>query len=133
MKHAAAAMMMAMTMTTLMFWVTGCGTTVVTGDANMGRGATGHANGDDITGHCELVLPTGQVSSCTDVTLFLRAPDDGEERRAEMNGETFAFRDLHRRSYVLSAASSLYELQTNVKNEVTPGQTLKIRIRAKAR
>jgi hypothetical protein len=88
----------------------------------------------EIGGTCELIV-RGQREprTCEDITLFIRNPADGQQRRAEMIGGKFKFTGLSKGSYRLDAASSKYDLETNVKNEVTPGQTLKIRILAKPR
>ena len=128
-------------------WVLiGCGVKVLTGESSMsGAGApakpfgvaTGPvADGDDqeIVGTCELILPTQkEPRTCGEISLFIRNPADGQERRAEITGPKVRFTGLTKGSYRLEAASSKYDLQTNVKNEVTPGQTLKIRILAKPR
>jgi hypothetical protein len=109
--------------------LTACGTAIVTGSDQTSR----MADEGEIVGECTLLLPGERTAGCEDVALFVRSPDDGEERRAELIGQKFIFRDLHRRSYVLNAVSSKYDLETNVKNEVSPGQTIKIRLRAKTR
>ena len=90
---------------------------------------------DDITGRCEMVVanrPEGSVP-CDGISLFLRSPRKGEERRATIDGFNFRFSNLNQRSYVLSAASAGYDVETNVKSELTPGQTIKIRVRANPR
>lgn len=91
--------------------------------------------GSDVTGRCEVVAPdhAGGVAPCDGITLFLRNRPSGEERRAEINGFDFTFRNLNHRSYVLSAASPGYNIDTNVRDEVTPGQVVRLRVRATPR
>ena len=125
--------------------VAGCGAKIVTGDQAMGasdsppqtyglaRTPVSPMADHEIVGTCELIVNGQEPRTCEDVSLFIKNPADGEERRAEMTGAKFKFKGLNKNSYRLDAASSKYDLETNVKNEVTPGQTLRIRILAKPR
>lgn len=92
-------------------------------DANSGRAS-------EIVGHCELIV-AGKPRPCTGVTLRVRR--DGEERVASVSGFDFKFENLTRDHYRLEATHPRYGLVTPQKDDVSPGQTLKLTLRAKSR
>lgn len=84
----------------------------------------------EVVGHCELIV-RGKRRPCTGVVLKLRR--DGEERQASVSGFDFRFENLTRDRYRLEATHPRYGLVAPQKDDVSPGQTLKLTLRAKAR
>ena len=113
-----------------------CASTAHVAQAPAAAAAGSAIDGDtDVTGRCEMVMNDrqGQPAPCDGIALFLRNPQSGEQRRATLDGYQFRFSGLKSRSYVLSAASAGYDVETNVRDEVTPGQVVRLRVRATRR
>jgi hypothetical protein len=87
-----------------------------------------------IWGDCEVTVPgESKPRPCTNVHLVLQSSREGEERTAVVDGFNFRFNDLKESKYKLTADSPDLQLETFEKGMLSPGQKLKIRLKAKPR
>lgn len=85
-----------------------------------------------IVGRCEMIVEGDKdVRPCTELTLMLKS-QSGDQRRGLVDGFNVKFIDLKDGTYALTASAENYDVTTDTR-ELTPGQTVKIRVQAKAR
>jgi len=89
-----------------------------------------------IFGRCEVWMEGEKAPrSCSQLQLVLKSSRDNEQKMAVVEGFNFQFVDLKQDSYKLGVSSENYDVQTDNDNldALSPGQTVKIRVRAKPR
>lgn len=85
-----------------------------------------------LAGSCELIVDNRPMP-CTGVVLKIQAEDGGETREATLQGSTFHFDALTRDHYHIEAHHPRYGLLSTQKDDLSPGQTQKLTLRAKTR
>ncbi|MGE0525821.1 MAG: carboxypeptidase-like regulatory domain-containing protein [Bdellovibrionales bacterium] len=85
-----------------------------------------------IFGRCELFVE-GDLSPrpCAGVRLVVTGTREGESRTATIDKFNFHFTDLERDTYRLQAEGEGYEILTDKKELLMPGQQVNIRLKAK--
>lgn len=86
-----------------------------------------------IVGTCEMYVEGEKTArACDELQLTVISRRKKEVRHARIQGFNITFSDLNQESYRFRAASEKYDVKADA-DELSPGQTVKIRVRAKPR
>ncbi len=87
----------------------------------------------EISGTCEMVVDGDKTPrTCEELQLVVHSRRKNEERHAQISGFNIRFGELTQSSYRFTASSPKYFVKFKT-GELSPGQIVKIRVRAKLR